>query len=81
MERIEYTTFIPMPNVRFNGSGMGRNLDVQSVDVGKASKEACQHLDLGEDTEIHCQGQYLEAWNHSACASSHCVRLQCGAPR
>jgi hypothetical protein len=53
---------------------------MQSVDVGKASEEAGQHLDLPEDTEIHSQCQYLETWNHNASAR-HCVRLQGHAPR
>jgi hypothetical protein len=55
-------------------------LDVQSVNVGKASEEAGQHLDLPEDNEIHSHRQYPDAWNRSGC-TRHCVKLQCSPPR
>lgn len=45
---------------------MKDRLDVQRVNVGKASEEAGQHLGLREDTKIHLQGQYPDAWNHGA---------------
>lgn len=69
---------IPLPNDRLTERN-GRNLDVKRVNIGKASKETGKHVDLPQDTKIHLQGQYFDAWNHGSWACHH-VCLQCSAP-
>jgi hypothetical protein len=49
-------------------SGSTTHLNMQCLDVRKASEEAREHLGFVADSETHLQRQYLDAWNHGICA-------------
>ena len=59
-------------------------LDVQRVNVGKASEDSRDHLDIIPDTKTHLQGQDPDTWYHGAWArlrpslpwQSQCTQLR-----